>query len=188
MNAMKVILAAALLLPIMGCLDVEIIETRIQLRGHGEPNIITIDYANISSDATDTSEVRKDFEELLDDWHGEKFLHAEAEEGLFVKNREVWIRKNKIVGRVTGVMSDSVALKKMFSLSLNDGKWIMKSGKNLEIVDTTGKILKAGEQTSIVWPENATELRVKQRQSELSEAFKRNQPLMVKRLKEYLAR
>jgi len=184
---MKVILAAAFLLPIMGCLDVEIIETRIQLRGHGEPNIITIDYANISSDATDTSEVRKDFEELLDDWHGEKFLHAEAEEGLLVKNRELLIRKNKIVGRVTGVMSDSAALK-MFSLSLDDGKWIMKSGKNLEIVDTNGKILKAGEQTRIVWPENATELRVKQRQSELSEAFKRNQPLLVKRLKEYLAR
>jgi hypothetical protein len=56
-----------------------------------------------------------------------------------------------------------------------------------ELVETNGKVVKTEKNTLIVWPENVTELHWKQRYAGESESFYKNQPIMLKMFKDYLA-
>ncbi len=190
MKWMKLILSAAFALFLQGCIVSETIETRIGLGGEGRPVTVIVEYDNISSGEDKEDGVRKDFQDLLDDWFGDQLLLDQAEEGLYVKKREVFIRDGKIVGRVTGIAKDLDILDYTF-FSNEDGLIMhFDEEKALEqIVETNGNIMSSEKLTLIVWPKGVTELYWKQRlyDSDEKEAFEKNRPLLVQLLKGYLA-
>jgi hypothetical protein len=170
-----------------GCYFCETVETRISLGREDKTILVVTEYTNISSGEAHLSDVKKDFESLIRDWQSDQYLLDRAGEGLFVKNRELFIRDDKITGRVTGVMRN---LNEHYDFWDIKGERIMlfkDDDEDYELAATNGKILKTEKNTLIVWPENITELYWKQRYIGESESFNKNQPILLKMLKEYLA-
>jgi hypothetical protein len=190
MKRLNLLPVAALLLPLTGCYFSETIETRITLNDKASPKAtVSIEYSNISSGEADLKDVKKDFEELIEAWQEDGYLLERADEGLFVKNRELLIRDGKIVGRETGIMKDIDDTYKFWDIDDEKIMLFDDSDDDYELVETNGKILKTDKNILIVWPKEAAELRWTQRLSEKSksESFDKNQPVMVKMLQEYLA-
>ncbi len=187
MKRLKLLLVTVVMLPLTGCILCETIETRISLRGKDEPALAVTEYTNISSGEARLSDVQNDFDMLISDWQGDQYLLDRAEEGLFVKNRELSIRDGKISGRETGIIKN---LDKHHTFWVNNDERIMlfeAIGREYELVETNGRIVRTGKNTIIVWPEDATELYWKQRYTGESESFYKDQPIMLKMFKEYLA-
>jgi hypothetical protein len=187
MKRLNLLFVAAVTLSLTGCYLSETIETRIALQGEGNTFLIVTEYGNISSGEAKLSDVKNDFDMLVRDWQGDQYLLDRAAEGLFVKNRELFIRDDKLVGRVTGIMRN---LDEHYDFWDIRGERIMlfkDSKDDYELVETNGKVVKTEKNTLIVWPENAPELHWKQRYTGESESFYKNQPIMLKMFKEYLA-
>lgn len=185
-----ILVPAFVMLLLTGCNICETVETRIVLHEKSSPQAtVLIEYGNISSGEDKLEDVKKDFAQLVKDWQGDQYLLDSADEGIVVKSRELLVRDNKIMGRVTGIMKDIGDSYKLWSI---DNERIMlfddMSG-DYELVETNGQVLKTNKNTLIVWPEEATELRWTQRLTEeaKSDDFEKNRPVMVKMLQEYLA-
>jgi hypothetical protein len=173
-----------------GCYFSETVETRITLGDKASPKAaVFIEYANISSGEADLDDVKKDFEQLVKDWQGDEYLLDRGEEGMFVKNRELFVRDGKIVGRITGIMKDIDDTYKFWEIEDEKIMLFDDSGDDYELVETNGKLLKTEKNILIVWPQETAELYWKQRisKSAESESFYKNQPVMVKMLQDYLA-
>jgi len=187
MKWIKLLLSLSLVTMFFGCIISEEIETKIQLNADGKTASAVIEYKNISSGEAEPADVQKDFNNLIEDWQGDQYLLDRAEEGLFIKNREVFIRDGKIVGRVTGIMKD---VDKLYSFWVSHNERIMifetESDNDYELVETNGKILKTDKNTLIIWPDTASELRWQQRLTKLPGSFEKNQKPMVKILQDYL--
>lgn len=188
MKWIKPALVAALALPMVGCLTVETIETRIQLRDRGEPLLI-IEYMDISSGEAYAADVKKDFDELIGSWQGDQYLLDRNEEGIIIKNREVFIRDGKIIGRLTGIVKN---LHEKYSFWTSNGERIMlfrnyEGDEDYELVETNGKILKTNENIILVWPMQTNELWWKEHEKNHSESSDKNRSPMVQMLKEHLA-
>ncbi len=185
MKSLKIFFAMVLMAALAGCVDSEIYETRINFQKVGTPALITLQFENISSTATDSTETKKDFEQLVQDWKSDKYLKDQAKRGFDIKNRELFVRDSKITGRITLTTKN---LDGQFHFSVMNGERIMvldglaQPGR----LETNGKVLKTEKNTLIVWPENAKEIYWKE-SGRLSEAFRKNQPVVFKLLKDYLA-
>lgn len=189
MKRISMLLIAMLMMSLTGCYFSETIETRITLNDKASPKAtVLIEYSNISSGEANLDDVKKDFDQLIKDWQGDEYLLDRAEEGMFVKNRELFIRDGKAVGRVTGIMKDIDDTYKFWDIE-DEKIMLLEDDDDYELVETNGKILKTDKNILIVWPKETTELRWTQRLSEKtkSESFDKNQPAMVKMLQEYLA-
>jgi hypothetical protein len=190
MKRLSILLAVMFVLSLTGCYFSETVETRISLNDKASPKAtIFIEYANISSGEADFDDVKKDFEQLIKDWQGDEYLLDRGEEGMFVKNRELFVRDGKIVGRVAGIMKSIDDTYKFWNIDDEKIMLFEDSEDDYELVETNGKILRTDKNILIVWPEETTELYWKQRisKSAESESFYKNQPVMVKLLQEYLA-
>ncbi|MFQ5709928.1 MAG: hypothetical protein ACE5HO_20930 [bacterium] len=190
MKTMKALLWTSFLLGLFflqGCVVFRFVETRVTLSPDNSPAKMVITYDDLSSDEDEIQDVRKDFEELLKGWHGDKYLVERADEGVLVQDREVYIEDGKIMARESGILKD---LNDTYAFWVSNGERLMMfddSGGDYELVESNGQVLKTKENTLIVWPDDAKELYWKQRLTEDSESFEKNRPLMVKWLKEYLA-
>jgi len=190
MKRISIFLVAMLMLSLTGCYFSETVETRITLGDKASPKAtVLIEYSNISSGEAGLDDVKKDFAELIKDWQGDQYLLDRAEEGMFVKNRELFVRDGKIVGRVTGIMKSIDDTYKFWDIDDEKIMLFEDSEDDYELVETNGKILKTEKNILIVWPQETAELYWKQRisKSAESESFYKNQPVMVKLLQEYLA-
>lgn len=190
MKRLSILSVAMLASSLTGCYFSETVETRITLGDKASPKAaVFIEYANISSGEADLDDVKKDFEQLVKDWQGDEYLLDRGEEGMFVKNRELFVRDGKIVGRITGIMKDIDDTYKFWEIEDEKIMLFDDSGDDYELVETNGKLLKTEKNILIVWPQETAELYWKQRisKSAESESFYKNQPVMVKMLQDYLA-
>jgi len=186
MKWIKSILLGAMVLWLSGCYVCETIETRIQLGENGKQARVTIIYRNISSGEAKEKDVQHDFDQLLKDWQGDDYLLDRAQEGLIVRNREVFIDHGVLTARVTGIMRD---ISDQYSFWVSHGERIMiyETDDDYKLVETNGKILKTEKNTLIIWPEEAKELYWKQQISELPGSFAKNKKLFIEWFKKYQA-
>jgi len=190
MKRFAIVVAAMLMVSLTGCYFSETVETRIVLHEKGSPQAtVLIEYGNISSGEDKLEDVKKDFAQLVKDWQGDQYLLDSADEGIVVKSRELLVRDNKLIGRVTGIMKDIGDSYKLWDIDDEKIMLFDDADDDYELVETNGTILRTEKNILIVWPEEATELHWTQRLSEQtrSESFEKNRPVMVKMLQEYLA-
>jgi hypothetical protein len=178
---MKVVALLVLTLLVSGCLDVETREVRI-LREQGDPAVVIDEFANIYSDAKTASETQEDFNELVKMWKSDQVLRDLAADGIQAKNRELFIRDGKVVGRLTGIASNLAAVD---NISVDGSQITFKADKGWKIVETNGRVLKTPEFEAAVWPKEATDMRVTFRNSE--EVSRSGQAAILKLLGDYQA-
>jgi hypothetical protein len=176
---MRVILALAISLIASGCLETEEYDVRI-FRERGEPAVVVIEESNIYSNETDPAKVKQDFDSLLNKWQGDGPLRDIANDGVFIKGRELFIRDEKIVLRQTGVifnldlLGPNLRVNESITLKLED---------DVTLIETNGKKLD-GEPSTLSWPKDAKELRFRFREKEVRAA---SHAQFVGMLREYLA-
>jgi hypothetical protein len=178
---MKTVVLLVLTLLVSGCLDAETYEVRIS-REQGDPAVVIFEYGNIYSDAKTTAETQEDFDELVKMWRSDKVLRDIAEDGIQAKNRELFIRDGKIIGRLTGIASNLGAVD---NISVEASQITFKADKGWKIVETNGKVLKTSEGEAAAWPKDTTDLRVTFRNS--SEPSRSGQAAILKLLADYQA-
>jgi hypothetical protein len=163
-----------------GCLQMEESEVRI-LREQGEPAVVVTTWNNIYSDETDPVKIQKDFDELINNWREKDFLKKRWQEGILVKNRELFVRDGKISGQETGLLFNLDKLN--INLSADDAHLQMEWDEDRDgmIVETNGHVMRRTDKTIIEWPKNASVLQVKSRDT-LEPAFETSQPMMLKLL------
>jgi hypothetical protein len=105
-----------------------------------------------------------------------------AADGIQAKNRELFIRDGKVVGRLTGIASNLAAVD---NISVDGSQITFKADKGWKIVETNGRVLKTPEFEAAVWPKEATDMRVTFRNSE--EVSRSGQAAILKLLTDYQA-
>ena len=195
MKALKIFFAVAGLLSLQGCLVLETVGIKILLRPNDDP-LLTMEYGNVYS-VEDTEfekdialRVRKDFEELILEWKDEQPRKGWEETGLKITNREVFIQRGKVMGRISGVATNlENVVDALFSVQ--NGERIVnlelkEESDPIEVVETNGEVRETNGETFIVWPEDATELYYKLK-FKLADSYPIRQPLFLKLLEDYLA-
>ena len=178
---MRVALALALMLLMAGCLDFETYEVRI-LREKGDPAVMIAEFS-VYSDAPTMAEAQKDFDELVKLWRGDEMLREIAENGIQGKNREVFLRDGKIIGRLTGIVSNLGAVE---NISVDGSQIVFKADTDWKVVETNGRILKTLDGEAAVWPKETTDMRVTFRQPP-EKSSRNGQATLLKLLADYQA-
>src|SRR5215510_9346697 len=135
------VLAFAVLLS--GCLATEETEIRV-LREQGEPAIVIWELRNIHSDERNDAKIREDFNTLIEDWRGDKTLAEQARnDGILVKDRELFIRDGKIFGREIGIVENlrNLDIEQSPDRTVIQMKWNDSEGR---IIETNGHIVRRG--------------------------------------------
>jgi hypothetical protein len=186
MKRMKWIFAAMLPLFFTGCLTVDTIKTRIQIRGENIPSLLTIEYLGISSGEAKDEDIKKDFDYLISQWKGDDYLIDQAKKGIVVRDRRVWEEKGQINSSETGLVDD---LDKLYDFWVENDERILLvewDEEEYELVETNGKILKTDHNRLIWWPETEKDLFWTMKWISDSESIGKNRPVMLKMLKNYL--
>ena len=173
----------SLALMLSGCINYEVLETRIEVGGQDRASTIVLEYQNLSSDGKNPAEVDNDFKELINAWKGEKVLVNMAKGGIYAKSREVLIQDGKIVARVTGLTEPGT----YEDLADVNGNWDCWLGKDAVVLETNGTAYqeKEGDRQGwhISWPKTSTGLYWRYGSSVKSEA---NQKVFLEKLQNYL--
>jgi len=185
-------LAAAMLLALTGCIIPEKIETRVRFIDKNTSPQITIIWHNISSPAENDEELKKDFDDLIEDLDKDNALTgaigAEGE-ALLIKDWQTNVEDGKIHLQMSGV-----TLHNIFGDIVSNGERMLILDMESGFVETTnGKLFQTDRNYIIVWPETQKELYWSQRLSSDSpkrdksewERWKQNRPKLIKMFEAY---
>jgi hypothetical protein len=178
--------AALAILATSGCLMPEKIETRVRYRDNGAPPEVTTIYHNISSDAKNDEDLRKDFDDLISDWTGDHYLVEQVKEGLIVKDRQIYIEKGRLQAKMLAIPAEGNFFEDMM-ISRGERIVVVKA-EDAEIVETNAKILRTEQNYILVWPLDLKEIYWTQRWNPDPEdrtRCERNRPKLIKMFEVY---
>jgi hypothetical protein len=132
-----------------GCLMYETVDYRVHLNQDGKSGSVTITYRNIESTSDDPAKQEEDFRDLMDKWKGDEYLLQRMNEGVYIKQRELQLRKGILVWKEVGIFSDVEKMKD--GISFNDSSRIAMS-KDETVLSTNGTLLINNDSTVVVWP------------------------------------
>ena len=185
MKPLKCILAATLPLFLAGCLTVDTIQTRIQIREEGKPALLTITHLGFSSGEAKPGDVRKDFDHLISEWQGDEYLIARAKEGIVVRDRRVWEENGRINGSMTGLVEKIDGLYPFWERN-GERILLVECEEEFDLAETNGRILKTENNRLIVWDAGEKVLSWTLRRNFESESIEKNRPRFARMFREYL--
>lgn len=163
-----------------GCLTFDTVTTRIQIQDKDKPAILSVAYSGISSSEAKDEDVRKDFEYLIEEWQGDDYLVDQADEGIIVKDRNVWEENGQIHSSMTGLIPD---LDKVYDFWEENEERILLvdiDEGDYELVETNGQILATEKNRLIYWPKNEKELYWKIKLAVEMGSIEKNRPKLLK--------
>ncbi len=158
-----------------GCLIYQTIEYRLTLNSDGKSVTLSIRYTNIESSSTDTAKQREDFNELIGNWRGDKYLLERMDDGVYLKKRALSMVHGVLVWNETGIFSDVARMKDGVKY---DDTTRITVGKDQTVLSTNGTVLLTKDSTVVSWPPHTREfhIRIQQRDfqptSHFAERFK----------------
>jgi hypothetical protein len=141
-----------------GCLVYQTIEYRLTLNNDGKSGSIWIEYTNIESSAADSVHQNEDFTELISKWKSDAYLLERMEDGIYVEERSLALRKGVLVWRETGIFSDVRKLKE--GVKYDDTTRITIS-KDQTVLSTNGTAIIERDSTVVYWPPQTRDFRIK---------------------------
>ncbi len=146
-----------------GCLVYETVEYHVSLNPDGKSGTIHIKYTNIESSDDDTVKQNDDFEELLSNWKGDKYLLERMNEGVYLKKRDLTLSHGILVWQETGIFSDVQKMKD--GLSYEDSTHITMA-KDETILSTNGVVVISKDSTVVMWPPHTVDFKIKIQQKD----------------------
>ena len=142
-----------------GCLINEETEYILTLNEDGHSGTLSVVQRHVESDAQEADAQRKDFDELIANWKGDRHLLDQMEKGLYVKNRSLRNEKGILVWRETCIFSDIDKLLPRYS-SDDTLRFPLHNTKGLEI-HSNGKLVAMQDSAVILWPPHTTRFELK---------------------------
>jgi len=157
----QLLAVAAISFALNACLYPEKIENHVRYGDKNTPPQITVIWHNISSDAKNDTELKKDFDNLVadqiedrDDTLQSDLMVGARERDMLIKERKFYVENGKLQCRVSAMPAN------------NDFEDLASSGERLLVlemneaglVETNGKLFKTERNYIIVWPETQKEL------------------------------
>jgi len=184
---LRFIAVAAVFFAITGCLMPERIENRVRYMDPNTPPQITVIWHNISSDAKNEQELKKDFEELIknpDSTGTDIFIGFEKD--IIIKEWQVYVEDGKINLYVSGIPQTG----QFEDITSNGERMIVLDMEEAGVVETNGKLLKTDENYIIVWPESLKEIswsnRLRTDESDIDWIrWEQNRPKLLKMFETY---
>ena len=186
----KLILLFALMVPVLftNCFIYESAETRIHIDSDesGKYAKVTSVYNNVSSCEGKEKGVKDDFEGLLEMIEGDEYLMDEADKGMYLKERDMWIENEKVMAKQVGITRNFDLLKDEYGLIQIGSEYLVVIEKDDSIIlETNGKQVETDANTIIYWHKSKKDLYFKYKPAEECGSFDTNQTKFVKWLEEY---
>ena len=179
-----------LIIPVLftNCFIYESAETRIKIDRDetGEYAKVTSIYNNISSCEAKEEDAKKDFESLLEMVQGDEYLMDEADEGMYWKERDMWVEKDQVRAKQVGITRNFDLLQKEYGLIHMGNEYLIVLEKEDNILlETNGKQVETDTNLIIYWNQEQKDLYFKVKPTDDCGSFDVNQKKMVKWVKEY---
>jgi hypothetical protein len=196
MKPFSCFIAAAAFLVLTGCLIPETIENRVRYLDKNSPPQITVIWHNLSSDAKNDEELKKDFDNFIadqiedqdDSLQSDLFVGARKRD-MLIKERKFYVENGKLQFRVSAIPANN----DVEDLASSGERLLVLEMQEAGLIETNGKLFKTERNYIIVWPETVKELYWIQRlipevlkddRDEL-ERWKKNRPKIVKLFEAY---
>jgi hypothetical protein len=138
-----------------GCLINERDEYVLKINPDGKTGTLTFIKYNIQSDASDTADQAKDFNDLISNWKSDQYLIDQMEQGAYVKERDVHLEDGKVVRREVSLLADVGNVLPHYREE--DTTRFKCNPENGEIVSTNGTVIDMKDSLIVVWPPHTKE-------------------------------
>jgi hypothetical protein len=145
---------------INGCLTYHVVEYTIDYADDFNSGHFTVKYIDIRSSETEQEKQKKDFDELIEIYEDDMFLLDQVDEGIYVKDRQLYEKDGKIFGSYSGIFQ-KIKIDDNEIQTRNDERFILLDiGPNMEI-ETNGKVYRSEYNALVVWPTDKKKLKIK---------------------------
>ena len=153
-------------LSLAGCLISETNEYRITLNPNGKSGTMTVVQYNLQSDEKDPKKQQDDFNGLINDWKSDQYLLDRVKEGMYVKERRVYLERGNIARKEVLLFPD---FSQLFKKELmNDTLRVSFPNKEKTVLATNGVLIRSKDSTTIFWPPKTKEFVLKTRENEFT--------------------
>ena len=153
-------LVAAMALLVNGCLTYHVVEYTIDYADDFNSGFFSVVYTDIRSSETEEEEKKKDFNELIELYEGDMFLLDQVDEGVYVKERQLYEKDGKLIGSYSGIFQ-RIKIDDNEINTRNDERYILLDiGPDMEI-ETNGKVYRSEHNALLVWPVDKKKLKIK---------------------------
>ncbi len=157
-----------LLVLLSGCLVSQVEQYTLVINKDGRTGTLTVVRRNLQSDSEDTTQQRKDFEELLENRSSDAYLLRQLDQGFYVKERSlksehgvlVW-REKMLVADITKLLPDYQPGRPIH-LTMHDTAGVS--------IRTNGHLLAKNDSLIIEWPADAERLELTSAKRQFSPA------------------
>ncbi len=148
-------LLVMLLLP--GCIVYSSVTYEIEYNDDFTMGTIKVTYTNLMDSESDKEKQEKDFQELIDMLQGDEFLLDILEDGIYLKDRQLYEQDGKLIGSYSGLFK---------RLKIDSQEMISKENERVLIIDkndgdtvsSNGKILETADSYILSWPKDIASL------------------------------
>ena len=138
-----------------GCLINERDEYVLKINPDGKTGTLTFVKYNLQSDASDTADQAKDFNDLMNNWKSDQHLIDQMKEGAYVKERDVRLEDGKVVWREVSLLADVGNILPHYSEG--DTTRFKCDPENGEVVGTNGTVIDMKDSIIVAWPPHTKE-------------------------------
>ncbi len=148
------------LLLLQSCLTYRSIEYRLNFNENFDHGEIIVNYNDIRSSEKEIAKQEKDFQDLIELLFGDEFLLDNVDEGIYVKDRKLWVEDGILKAKFNGIFKE---------LKLDDSELNIENEERILIFkndgdtyECDGKVLQTEKNVIMVWPKDQRELYWKQ--------------------------
>jgi uncharacterized surface protein with fasciclin (FAS1) repeats len=160
MKKVRLLFLAFSIILMNGCLTYHVVEYTIDYADDFNSGHFTVKYTDIRSSETEPEKQKKDFEELIEIYEDDMFLLDQIDEGIYVKDRQLYEKDGKIFGSYSGIFQ-SIKIDDNEMKVRNDERYILLDISPTEKIETNGKVYRSDNNALLVWPKDKKKLKIK---------------------------
>jgi len=142
-----------LIISMSSCLTYRVVEYTITYSDTFNSGEIIVHYTDIRSSEKEEAKREKDFNELIDLIEKDQFLLDQVEEGVYVKQRQIYEENGQIHGEYTGIFADLTIDRNELKIE-NEERILLLTLDEGEQIESNGKTLISKHNVLLVWPKD----------------------------------
>ena len=143
-----------------GCLTYHVVEYTVDYADDFNSGSFSVTYTDIRSSEEEAEKQKKDFDELIELFEGDMFLLDQVDEGIYVKERKLYEKDEKLIGSYSGIFQ-KIQIDNNEMKVRNDERYILLDISPSEKIETNGKVYRSENNALLVWPKDKKKLKIK---------------------------
>ncbi len=153
MKIFKIFFSIVLIITMSGCLTFRIIHYSIEFSDDFNIGKVTVAYTDIRSSEEDADKRSKEFKELIKLYKDEAFLLDQVEDGIYVKERQLFEKDGSLNAHFSGIF-EKLKINENELKVKNNERFILLEISPEEKIETDGKSHRSDQNVLLVWPKD----------------------------------